>query len=90
MALSIIFVSFRKTLTLWNKLRITGTPLYTQLTNQIYMGKSLYATYFVVPDSVWNQLPESTYQNLLDNETLMISVIIFSYMISYVIFRQNS
>ncbi|EUB64353.1 hypothetical protein EGR_00897 [Echinococcus granulosus] len=64
-----------KMLTLWNKLRITGTPLYTQLTNQIYMGKTLYATYFVVPDSVWNQLPPKTYQDLLDNETLMIKVL---------------
>ncbi|VDK38643.1 unnamed protein product [Taenia asiatica] len=64
-----------KMLTLWNTLRITGTPLYTQLTNQIYLGKNLYATYFVVPDSVWNQLPPKTYQDLLDNETLMINVL---------------
>ncbi|VDM33707.1 unnamed protein product [Hydatigera taeniaeformis] len=64
-----------KMLTLWNSLRITGTPLYTQLTNQIYMGKSLYATYFAVPDSVWNQLPPKTYQDLLNNETLMIDVL---------------
>ncbi|KAL5962410.1 hypothetical protein TSMEX_009864 [Taenia solium] len=67
-----------KMLTLWNTLRITGTPLYTQLTNQIYLGKNLYATYFVVPDSVWNQLPSKTYQDLLDNETLMINVRVLS------------
>lgn len=64
-------------LTLWNTLRITGTPLYTQLTNQIYMGKNLYATYFAVPDSVWNQLPPKTYQDLLNNETLMINVRVY-------------
>ncbi|KAM7538285.1 hypothetical protein Aperf_G00000071630 [Anoplocephala perfoliata] len=68
-----------KTLTLWKNLRTTGTPLYTQLTNQVYMGTSLYATYFVVPDSVWNQLPANTYQNLLNNETLMISVLANQY-----------
>ncbi|VDN98031.1 unnamed protein product [Rodentolepis nana] len=68
-----------KTLALWNKLRTTGTPLYTQLTNQVYMGQSLYATYFVIADSVWNQLPEKTYQNLLNNETLLISVLANQY-----------
>uniref|UniRef100_A0A5K3EQQ8 FAS1 domain-containing protein n=1 Tax=Mesocestoides corti TaxID=53468 RepID=A0A5K3EQQ8_MESCO len=64
-----------KTLTLWNELRITGMPLYTQLTNQVYMGTTLFATYFVVPDSVWNKLPTKTYQDLLNNRTLMISVL---------------
>lgn len=38
------------------------------------MGQSLYATYFVISDSVWNQFPEKTYQDLLNNETLLISV----------------
>ncbi|VUZ56287.1 unnamed protein product [Hymenolepis diminuta] len=68
-----------KTLALWNKSRTTGTPLYTQLTNQVYMGQSLYATYFVISDSVWNQFPVKTYQDLLNNETLLISVLANQY-----------
>ena len=50
------------------------------------MGQSLYATYFVVPDSVWNSLPTKTYQNLLNNETLMISVSALMKMMIFILF----
>ncbi|KAL7064098.1 hypothetical protein AAHC03_04934 [Spirometra sp. Aus1] len=64
-----------KTLALWQILMTSGDPTYTSLISQLYQGQGLYATYFVVPDSVWNQLPLEAYNNLLNNRTLLNEVL---------------
>ncbi|VDM04935.1 unnamed protein product [Schistocephalus solidus] len=67
--------TFSKTLALWKVLMTSGDPTYTSLISQLYQGQGLYATYFVVPDAVWSQLPADAYNKLLNNRTLLIEVL---------------
>ncbi|VDN09856.1 unnamed protein product [Dibothriocephalus latus] len=60
---------------MWKILMTSGDPAYTSLISQLYRGQGLYATYFVVPDSAWNQLPAEAYNKLLSNQTLLIEVL---------------